>query len=150
MDIKNFTAAKIRFYRKAKGLTQKELGEKIGVKHNTVSGYESGTNEPEQNILFKIAAALEISINDLFPATTTPHTQSPTPAPDDLPPLTRRDERQIAKDLEDMLHSLKGSAAMGELEDEEDMDLLKASLAQAMTLSKRIAKKKFTPKKHRK
>jgi hypothetical protein len=49
-----------------------------------------------------------------------------------------------------MLHSLKGSAAMGELEDEEDMELLKASLLQAMTLSKRIAKKKFTPKKYRK
>ena len=66
---------------------------------------------------------------------------------DELPAITRRDERQIAKDLEDMLHSLKGSAAMGELEDEEDMELLKASLRQAMTLSKRIAKKKFTPKK---
>ena len=76
--------------------------------------------------------------------------QSPAPASDDLPALTQRDERQIAKDLEDMLHSLKGSAAMGELEDEEDMELLKASLLQAMTLSKRIAKKKFTPKKYRK
>jgi len=76
--------------------------------------------------------------------------QSPVPASDDLPALTQRDERQIAKDLEDMLHSLKGSAAMGELEDEEDMELLKASLLQAMTLSKRIAKKKFTPKKYRK
>ncbi|EJP28297.1 toxin-antitoxin system, antitoxin component, Xre family [Selenomonas sp. FOBRC9] len=72
------------------------------------------------------------------------------PASDDLPALTQRDERQIAKDLEDMLHSLKGSAAMGELEDEEDMELLKASLLQAMTLSKRIAKKKFTPKKYQK
>ena len=73
-----------------------------------------------------------------------------SPASDELPALTQRDERQIAKDLEDMLHSLKGSAAMGELEDEEDMELLKASLLQAMTLSKRIAKKKFTPKKYRK
>lgn len=89
MDIKNFTAAKIRFYRKAKGLTQKELGEKIGVKHNTVSGYESGTNEPEQNILFKIAAALEISINDLFPTTTTSPTQPHSP--DDLPSPPAKD-----------------------------------------------------------
>ena len=50
-------------------MTQKELGEKIGVKHNTVSGYENGTNEPEQDILFKIADALDVSINDLFPET---------------------------------------------------------------------------------
>lgn len=51
------------------GLTQKELGEKIGVKHNTISSYESGKNEPEQDMLFKIAAALDISINELFPQT---------------------------------------------------------------------------------
>lgn len=106
MDIKNFTAAKIRFYRKAKGLTQKELGEKIGVKHNTVSGYESGTNEPEQNILFKIAAALEISINDLFPATTTPHTQSPTSVPGDLPtfsPTGQKIDARTRRQLEAVL-----------------------------------------------
>ncbi|MFC2368192.1 MAG: helix-turn-helix domain-containing protein [Selenomonas noxia] len=70
MDVKSYTASRIREYRKLRGLTQKELGEKIGVKHNTISGYESGTNEPEQDLLFKIASALEISINDLFPDTT--------------------------------------------------------------------------------
>ncbi len=66
-SVKFFVAKKIREYRKEAGLTQKELGDKIGVKHNTISSYESGTNEPEQNILFKIADALNISINDLFP-----------------------------------------------------------------------------------
>lgn len=70
MDIKRYTSAKIREYRKLNGLTQKELGDKIGVKHNTISGYENGTNEPEQDLLFKIANALHISINDLFPSTT--------------------------------------------------------------------------------
>ena len=34
-------------------------------------------------------------------------------------------------------------------EDEEDREMLKAALLQAMTLSKRLAKKKFTPKKYR-
>ena len=69
MDIKTYVATKIKQYRKEKGLTQKELGEKIGVKHNTISGYEKGTTEPEQNLLFMIAKALDISINDLFPET---------------------------------------------------------------------------------
>jgi len=69
MDVRSYTAGKIREYRKLQKMTQKELGEKIGVKHNTVSGYENGTNEPEQDILFKIAAALNVSINDLFPET---------------------------------------------------------------------------------
>ena len=70
MDVRSYTANKIKEYRKLKRMTQKELGAKIGVKHNTVSGYENGTNEPEQDLLFRIANALEISINDLFPETT--------------------------------------------------------------------------------
>jgi repressor LexA len=69
-DITKYVGAQIRKHRKQKGLTQKELGFKIGVKHNTISGYENGTNEPEQNILFAIADVLSVSINDLFPSPT--------------------------------------------------------------------------------
>ncbi len=65
------------------------------------------------------------------------------------PTLSEKDEREISRDLEDMIHSLDGAAALGEVEDEEDRELLMASLRQAMVLSKRIAKKKFTPKKYR-
>lgn len=66
-DVTKYVGEKIREYRKRNKMTQKDLGLKIGVKHNTISGYESGTNEPEQNILFAIADVFGISINDLFP-----------------------------------------------------------------------------------
>lgn len=69
-DVAKYVGAQIRKYRKNAGLTQKELGFRIGVKHNTISGYENGTNEPEQNILFAIADVLNVSINDLFPSPT--------------------------------------------------------------------------------
>lgn len=69
-DVSKYVGQQIRKYRKAKGMTQKELGFRIGVKHNTISGYESGANEPEQNILFSIADVLGVSINDLFPPIT--------------------------------------------------------------------------------
>jgi immunity repressor protein (phage-related protein) len=129
-----------------------ELHERTGISKASISEYLSGNYEPKQRNIFKIAQALNVSPSYLMGVNDDPRppVQSPATASDDLPALTQRDERQIAKDLEDMLHSLKGSAAMGELEDEEDMELLKASLLQAMTLSKRIAKKKFTPKKYRK
>jgi len=129
-----------------------ELHERPGISKASISEYLSGNYEPKQRNIFKIAQALNVSPSYLMGVNDDPRppVQSPATASDDLPALTQRDERQIAKDLEDMLHSLKGSAAMGELEDEEDMELLKASLLQAMTLSKRIAKKKFTPKKYRK
>ena len=136
------------------GLSQKELARIAGVSDKAVSTWESGSKEPRMGVVQKIADHFGLKKSNLIEdngleISITP-AQSPAPASDDLPALTQRDERQIAKDLEDMLHSLKGSAAMGELEDEEDMELLKASLLQAMTLSKRIAKKKFTPKKYRK
>lgn len=67
-NVTKYVGAQIRKYRKARGMTQKELGFKIGVKHNTISSYENGTNEPDQNILYAIADVLGISINDLFPS----------------------------------------------------------------------------------
>lgn len=58
---------KINHYRKKLGITQKELGNKIGVKHNTISDYERGKISPEQDMLFALSDALNISIDDLFP-----------------------------------------------------------------------------------
>lgn len=69
-DVAKYVGNQIRKYRRLRKMTQKELGFKIGVKHNTISSYESGTNEPESNILFAIADVLGISINDLFPSPT--------------------------------------------------------------------------------
>ena len=126
-----------------RSITQAELATYMEVSNTTVNNWVKGYKVPRMDKVDKLCSFFKIKRSELLE-------QSPAPASDDLPALTQRDERQIAKDLEDMLHSLKGSAAMGELEDEEDMELLKASLLQAMTLSKRIAKKKFTPKKYRK
>lgn len=70
-----------------------------------------------------------------------------------LPLLTPKDEREIAKDLEAMLDALdnqSGMAAYNDSEDDEDRELLKASLEYSMRLAKQLAKKKFTPKKYRK
>lgn len=69
-DVSKYVGAQIRKYRKAKGMTQKELGFRLGIAHNTISGYENGANEPDQNILFAIADVLGVSINDLFPSPT--------------------------------------------------------------------------------
>lgn len=66
-ELKEFVGGKIKYYRKKKQLSQKELGEKIGVKHNTISSYENGTNAPEQDTLFGIARALDVKVDDLFP-----------------------------------------------------------------------------------
>lgn len=147
--MKQTTQQRLREALSARNMLPIELSRLSGIGKSAISQYLSGKVTPKQDKIYKLAQALKVSESWLM-GYDEPMEQSPAPASDDLPALTQRDERQIAKDLEDMLHSLKGSAAMGELEDEEDMELLKASLLQAMTLSKRIAKKKFTPKKYRK
>lgn len=62
-DIKTTVAKNILFYRKRKKLSQKALAEMIGVKHNTISSWESCTNSVDIDNLFKICDALDVSIN---------------------------------------------------------------------------------------
>ena len=56
----------IKQLRKNKGLTQKKLGELIGVKAITIRKYESNEREPNLITLNKIADALGVTINDLL------------------------------------------------------------------------------------
>ena len=137
---------RIKSLRRYQGLTQKELAEKVHKSPQVISNWERGytpniTNEDIVNL----ATALNVKVSDIVSSS-----NDDTRA--DLPPLTPRDERDIAKDLEKMLAELDTSAAFGGnlTPDGEDLELLKSSLTQAMTLAKRVAKQKFTPKKYRK
>ena len=137
---------RIKSLRKYQGLTQKELAEKVHKSPQVISNWERGytpniTNEDIVNL----ATALNVKVSDIVSSS-----NDDTRA--DLPPLTPRDERDIAKDLEKMLAELDTSAAFGGnlTPDGEDLELLKSSLTQAMTLAKRVAKQKFTPKRYRK
>lgn len=57
---------KLRKLRLAKGLTQKELADKIGVKHNEVSRWELGMNKFGIKNAIKLSIALECEITDLL------------------------------------------------------------------------------------
>ena len=67
--------------------------------------------------------------------------------------LTPRDERQIAEDLERMIADLDTQNALaamgGTVEEQEDRELLKASLLTSMRLAKKLAKEKYTPNKYK-
>lgn len=66
--LNKYVGNKIKEFRKKKGLTQKELGELIGVKYNTISSYENGTNSLDQNVLYKLSKALDCKMDDFFPS----------------------------------------------------------------------------------
>jgi transcriptional regulator with XRE-family HTH domain len=134
----------IKLLREQYGLSQKELGQIAGVSDKAVSTWEQGIKEPRMGAIQKIADHFGIQKSNIIEDNGL-QSQSVT--------LTPRDERQIAADLEKMLADLDSKNAMaamgGTVEDDEDRELLKASLQATMRLAKKIAKEKYTPKKYR-
>ena len=57
---------RLKMYREQRGLTQEQLAEKIGVAKSTVTGYEKGNRTPDVPKIKKLAAALEVSGDDLL------------------------------------------------------------------------------------
>ncbi len=58
-----YTGEKIRYYRIKANLTQKELGEKVGISESYISLFEVNKRYPKNNILLKIAKALNQDIS---------------------------------------------------------------------------------------
>lgn len=56
----------IRKYRKQKNLTQKELGDLVGISNTYLSDMEIGRTNPSIKTLKRIAKGLEISYMDLL------------------------------------------------------------------------------------
>ena len=132
---------RLRALREERGLYLQNVADYLGITRQAYMKYESGeTKNPRQ--IEELARFFNVTTDYLLG----------NDKNNDLPPLTPRDERDIAKDLEKMLAELDTSAAFGGnlTPDGEDLELLKSSLTQAMTLAKRVAKQKFTPKKYRK
>ncbi len=60
---------KIQSIRKKQKITQKELSEKCGCSVISIGRYESGERSPSWESIQKIAAALEVTTNDLIAGT---------------------------------------------------------------------------------
>jgi len=140
---------RLRKLRTKKKITQEELGRKVNVTKVSISGYENGNRNPDTDTLQKLADYFNVSTDYLLGRTDNLDGNS-------IPELTKKDEKDIAKDLEDIINNLStdGYAQFDgrsiEDLDEDDKELLIASLENSMKLAKRLAKDKFTPKKYKK
>lgn len=65
-SIKVEIAKNLTYYRKKSGLTQKELAEKLGVRHNSISAWENEKNSIDVEVLFDICEILNVTINDMY------------------------------------------------------------------------------------
>ena len=56
----------IKTCRKEKGLTQREVAEKLGISEKAVSKWETGNGLPEVGLMLPLCELLEISVNELL------------------------------------------------------------------------------------
>ncbi|MFZ6148085.1 helix-turn-helix domain-containing protein [Enterococcus avium] len=131
----------------------KKLADKQGKSINDVEndlGYSKNTlyrlkkNKPGAEKLEELADYFDVSIDYLLGRTDKKRYYD----------LTEKDEKDIAKELEEMIADLKSTGALAYSKDSTEVDeetrrLLIISLENSLRIAKIEAKKKFTPKKYR-
>lgn len=131
--------------RDAKGYKDADVARGTGITKSTFSDWKNGRSSPKQDKLQKIADFFGVSTDYLRTGLNSEKNETV---------LTKKDERDIARELEKTLSSLGDfdNPLMfdGEPLDDETRELLRASLENQIRMAKIIAKQKYTPKKYRK
>ena len=73
-NIKEIVAKNLLFYRKKNKITQKELADQLGVKHNAISSWENGVNSIDIDTLFKVCKIFGVTVNDMYDMNDRPNT----------------------------------------------------------------------------
>lgn len=126
-------------------MTQKELADHMHVSASTVNDWVKGKKIPRMDKIDKICSIFRVQREEVLYDSSRSHSTRA----DGLPTLSQREERDIERDLEDMMQSV-ASANFATKGAAEDNEALKAALRVAMISAKRAAKKKYTPRKYRK
>lgn len=128
-----------------RNVTPYRVHKETGVAQSTLSDWKNGKGTPKAESLKKIADYFRVSIDYLLTGT---ESEKETPA------LNEKDERDISKQLDQILADLENAQGAlmfdGEPIDELTKDLLINSLRKDLEMGKKIAKQKYTPKKYRK
>jgi transcriptional regulator with XRE-family HTH domain len=72
MDTSKTMAQRLKMLREKKGYKQNFIAEKVGIKSNTLSGYESGARRPDPEILAKLGDIYEVSTDYIIGRTDDP------------------------------------------------------------------------------
>ncbi|WHX74681.1 helix-turn-helix transcriptional regulator [Bacillus safensis] len=120
-----------------------DLEQSLGYSKNTL--YRLKTQIPGADKLQKIADYFDVSTDYLLGRTEVKRNFN----------LTEKDEKDIQRELQKIINGLEGNSYVafdGQTIDdmeEEDKELLIASLENTLRIAKKIAKQKYTPKKYR-
>jgi transcriptional regulator with XRE-family HTH domain len=126
------------------GISVNKLEERIGLGKNTLYSWKKKI--PTGSNLTKVADYFDVSVDYLLGRTDKKRYYD----------LTEKDEREIQKELKKVINGEDVDNAFAAFDgkvldelSEEDRELLIASWENTLRLTKRLAKKKFTPYKHR-
>lgn len=133
-------AARIVNLREDVDMKQTELARRLGLDKSAMSKIESGDRKVSSDELKKLSEIFDVSSDYLLGQTDKRHYYD----------LTEKDKKDVGLEVEEVLNGMTGGINFyGEPMTDESREKLKASLEMALELSKREAKKKFTPKKYR-
>ena len=65
-EIRDNVKRNLGYYLSLRGISQKELAEKLGVSQSAVTNWIKGKNAPDIEVVAEICDVLEISVSDLF------------------------------------------------------------------------------------
>lgn len=118
------------------------------ISKSMISRYENGQADPKMENVRIIADYFQVSADYLLGISNNKEKFEPE--------LTEKDERDIQKELQRMIDGLSSNSGYAAFDghtfddlDEEDKELLIASLENSLRIAKKLAKQKFTPKKYR-
>ena len=131
--------------RLTENITQYDLSEMTGIPASTLSGYFAMRSTPSAGNVQKIADALHVDKSEIDPRFSSDFLKSK-----EYNTLSPKEERNIEKDLEDIMHSVSSAVYVSEYGQQPNIESFKAALRTVMILAKGLAKKKYTPRKYRK
>ena len=129
------------------GVSPYKVSKDTGVTQTSLSNWKTGKSTPTTKTLQRLADYFGVTLDYLMTGKEEPKEKSPE--------LTARDERDIAKDLNNIMEKLTSGEAgpasyNGEPLDPEAAALFKDELEIALRRLKLINKEKYTPKKYKK
>lgn len=130
---------RLKKLREEKGYLQKFVADKLGIRSNTLSGYENGSRSPDPEMLLALSELYNVTTDYLL-------------GKSDDPNLTEKDESDIAKRMEKLRRDLttgEGLSYHGEPMSDEAIESLLEAIEYADRQTTRV-NKKYIPKKYRK
>ena len=134
----------LRAARESKGYTQQQIADYMKIDKSTYCGYETGKRQPDVQKIKQLSEILGVSGDDLLETGFSENRAFP---------LSEKDRREIAKNLEQMMAQLEdGSNLMfdGDPMSDEARESIRQALQMGLEIAKVKNKETYTPKKYRK